>query len=327
MSAIRHALQAALTDHGGMLPFDRFMEIALHHPEGGYYTTQIRGIGRGGDFTTVPVLTESFARALEGWIRQTALRLGWRQIPVIECGPGDGSLAAGILRASGWLGRRKLHLHLVETSAPLRKQQQQTLRGHRAQWHANIAEALMACRGRALIYHNEFFDAFPCRVFQREEAGWNELHLEVVNGRLNECFLPPRRPLPESSALTRVWPVGQRIEVFEEVRTWMRDMSSPWKEGAMLAVDYGGNANSIYRRRPGGTLRAYRGQERLTGDAVFEMPGRQDMTADVNFDDIAAWGRALGWSTGFDRSLAEFAGPHHIRDAGGAFRCMEIRPG
>lgn len=62
----------------------------------------------------------------------------------------------------------------------------------------------------------------------------------------------------------------------------------------MLVVDYGGKTDEIYNRRPAGTLRAYRGQQRLTGDEVYELPGRQDITADVNFDDLAMWGQELG---------------------------------
>ena len=34
--------------------FDRFMELALHDPERGYYARRIRGVGKGGDFTTTP---------------------------------------------------------------------------------------------------------------------------------------------------------------------------------------------------------------------------------------------------------------------------------
>lgn len=322
MSGIRPALQTALKEHGGLLPFDRFMEIALHHPDGGYYATRIRGIGRGGDFTTVPARSRSLGKAVAQWLR---LR-GAPALPVIECGPGDGSLAAGILAEFGWFERRRLCLHLVETSVPLRGHQQHALRGHRAQWHRSITDALQACEGRALIYHNEFFDAFPCRVLRREETAWTELHLEVVNGRLQTRFAPPRRPLPDSTALARDWAAGQRIEVFEAVQAWMCGMAPLWKEGAMLAVDYGGNADMITHRRPSGTLRAYRQHERLEGDAVFEMPGHQDITADVNFEDVTAWAQALGWARRFDQSLAEFAGMHDSPDAGTAFRCLEFLP-
>ncbi|MGA1128679.1 MAG: SAM-dependent methyltransferase, partial [Chthoniobacterales bacterium] len=98
-----------------------------------------------------------------------------------------------------------------------------------------------------------------------------------------------------------------RIEVFPSVRAWMKELSDAWREGAMLAIDYGGKTGEIYDRRPNGTLRAYRGQNRMTGADVYELPGRQDITADVNFDDLQRWALELGWQTGDPTLLGEFA--------------------
>jgi SAM-dependent MidA family methyltransferase len=222
------------------------------------------------------------------------------------------------MKSFGWLGKRKVDLHLVETSDPLRAEQRKRVRGT---WHATIQEALAACEGNALIYHNEFFDAFPCRVFRKESDGWAELHLTVIDGKPQEYFLPPTRPLPASTVFAREWTTGQRVEVFESVREWMRGMAASWTSGAMLVVDYGGTTEETYHRRPGGTLRAYRGQQRLTGDDVYELPGRQDITADVSFDDLSMWAREFGWEASVVQSLAEFA-----PDAPGAdaFHCISF---
>ena len=302
MSTVRQALQSALNDNGGTIPFDTFMAIALHHPHDGYYTRNVRTIGGRGDFTTVPQLTPALGQAIGQWLRDEADGRGWKRFNVIECGPGSGALASAVMKSFGWLGKRKVDLHLVETSQPLRAEQQQRVGGT---WHSTIDEALAACQGSALIFHNEFFDAFPCRVFRKENNGWTELHLKVANGKLQEVFPPPTRPLPTSTVFAREWTTGQRVEVFESVREWMRDTAASWTSGAMLVVDYGGTTDEIYHRRPAGTLRAYRGQQRLTGEEVYEMPGRQDITADVNFDDLAIWARELGWKTGEIRTLEE----------------------
>ncbi|MBU3665820.1 MAG: hypothetical protein FGM15_08105, partial [Chthoniobacterales bacterium] len=60
-------------------------------------------------------------------------------------------------------------------------------------------------------------------------------------------------------------------------------------------------------RRPHGTLRAYRGQQRLSGTEILDLPGRQDITADVNFDDLRQWARELRWRTGEMKPLEDFA--------------------
>ena len=304
MSTVRQALQSTLDESGGTIPFDTFMAIALHHPQDGYYTRNVRTIGSRGDFTTVPQLTPALGQAIGQWLREEADRRGWKRFNVIECGPGSGALASAVMKSFGWLGRRKVDLHLVETSEPLRAEQRKSVRGA---WHSTIEEALAACEDRALIYHNEFFDAFPCRVFRKENDGWTELHLKVIEGKLQEIFLAPARPRPASTVFARDWSDGQRVEVFETVREWMRGMAASWKSGAMLVVDYGGMTDEIYNRRPAGTLRAYRGQQRLTGDEVYELPGRQDITADVNFDDLTMWAREFGWKPGETKSLERFA--------------------
>ena len=225
------------------------------------------------------------------------------------------------MKSFGWFGKRKVDLHLVETSEPLRAEQQKRGRGT---WHSTIEEALAAGEGRALVYHNEFFDAFPCRVFRKENDGWTELYLKVIEGKLQEVFLPPTRPLPASTVFAREWTTGQRVEAFESVRNWMRDMAGSWKQGAMLVVDYGGSADQIYQRRPAGTLRAYRGQQRLAGDAVYEMSGRQDITSDVNFDDLAIWAREFGWEADGIKSLAAIA-PN--APGAEAFHCLALAKG
>lgn len=320
MSLIRQALQSALDENGGIVPFDTFMGIALHHADDGYYARNIRGIGGRGDFTTMPQMTPVLGKAIGAWLLQEADARGWKNFHVIECGPGDGSLAADVMKSFGWLGRRRSTLHLVETSNPLCGLQKRKVRS--AVWHTSVPEALAACGGKALVFHNEFFDAFPCRVLRCRGEDWDELHLEVSGGRLAEIFLPPKRPLPDSTIFSHAWPEGQRVEVFEAVRDWMREISAAWSEGAMLAIDYGGAAKDIYHRRPAGTLRAYRGHQRLTGDAVYELPGRQDVTADVNFDDLRAWARELGWEAGADQALADFAPG---APGGDAFRCAFFR--
>jgi SAM-dependent MidA family methyltransferase len=321
MSTVRQALQSALDENGGTIPFDTFMGIALHHPADGYYARNIRGIGARGDFTTVPQLTPALGEAIGQWLREEAGRRGWKRFNVIECGPGSGALASSVMKSFGWLGKRKVELNLVETSEPLRAQQQARVHGT---WHATIEEALAACQGKALIYNNEFLDAFPCRVFRKDADVWTELHLRIVDGKLTETFLSPQRPLPDSQAFEHEWPEGQRIEVFQSVRAWMKELSDAWCEGAMLSVDYGGTTGEIYDRRPQGTLRAYRGQQRLTGAEVYELPGRQDITADVNFDDLAQWARALGWEADGIKSLDAIA-PN--APGAEAFHCLAVAKG
>lgn len=305
MTTVRQALQAELDENGGLITFEDFMRIALHHPQDGYYARNVRGIGLTGDFTTVPQRRPGLGEFIARWLREESSRRQWRKYHIIECGPGSGTLAAQVMQNFGWWERRRLTLHLVESSAPLTELQRNLLRHFRVHWHNSVEAALTASQGRALIYHNEFFDAFPCRVFQKQSGRWLELHLRVHDGRLTESWIS--RPLPDSTVFHQSWPEGQRVEVFASVHYWLNNLDAHWKQGAMLAIDYGGSSETIYHRRPAGTLRAYRQQQRLAGPSIYEIPGHQDLTADVNFDDLTHWARTPSWSVCPFAPLSQFA--------------------
>jgi len=262
---------------GGALRFDRFMERALHDPQRGYYARRIRGVGRGGDFTTTPMLSGALARAIAAWIVETGER------HVIEIGPGEGRLAADVMKALPWWKRLRIKLHLVERSVPLREKQR-TLLGKRAQWHDTMEQALDACGQSAAIYSNELIDAFPVRRFRRTESGWDELYLLPGIQPVEEWR--PEGALPYSSSFQIPYPVGQVIEVHEPAYDWLHHWMAVWGKGEMLVIDYGEEADTLYHRRPHGTLRGYLMQQRVEGPAVYQHAGRQDLTADVNFTDL-----------------------------------------
>ena len=48
----------------GPLTFARFMDLALHHPEHGYYAAGPARLGKRGDFITASDLGPAFGRAL-----------------------------------------------------------------------------------------------------------------------------------------------------------------------------------------------------------------------------------------------------------------------
>ncbi|WP_367873710.1 SAM-dependent methyltransferase [Luteolibacter sp. Populi] len=265
---------------GESLRFDRFMDLALHDPERGYYARRIRGVGRGGDFTTTPMLTPALGKAVAAWAESAMRATGCRDL--IELGPGEGLLAQAVLAGLPWLRRMRVRLHLVERSVPLREKQRARL-GSKVRWHESIEAALEACQGRACIYSNEFADAFPVRRFRREAAGWSELHLSPAEA-WRGCD-----ELPDSSASELQHSIGQVVEVGEMYHRWLEGWLPSWQAGRMLTLDYGAPIGRLYHRRPRGSVRAYLMQQRLEGPAIYENPGRQDLTADVNFTDLQRW--------------------------------------
>ena len=49
--------------------------------------------------------------------------------------------------------------------------------------------------------------------------------------------------------------------------------------------------------RPAGTMRAFFHHQRINGMGIYLRPGRQDLTADVNFSDLELWGEKIGLAT------------------------------
>ncbi len=314
-------LRQLQADQGGAIPIEDYVREALYHPTFGYYSRNIRTVGRRGDFATSVTLGDAIARAIARWlaIQRPANRAPWH---VIEAGPGTGELAAKILDALGWWTRRALNYHLVESSPVLRAEQQQRLRQRsNVHWHDSLPAALLASGGRATIFSNELIDAFPPRVYERREGRWLEVAVRIRDGKVEETLLADR-PIPKTSLLQSPHPEGQRIEVHVTAAEWLHSWAPALHAGRILTIDYGDTAGTLVHRRPRGSLRAYFHHQRAEGLSVYHRFGKQDITADVNFTDLQDWGEQLGWRTEqlTDQSsfLAEFgsrSSRHSLHDA------------
>ena len=327
---------------------------ALYHPQRGYYSRQVRRpwAGNGGLSPPRPRCTAPLARAVAAWAaahRRTVAHGGdWH---LIELGGGNGELAGEILRSLGWWTGRGVRYHLVEVSEGLRAAQRQRLDGWKnVRWHTEIGGALEAAGGRALIFSNEFVDAFPCVQLSRDEAagsGWREVRVawpEHAEHPVEVLWEWDRPPSPTASALndpSALLP-GQRVEVHFTYQHWLAEWLPRWAAGRLLTIDYGDVLPVLYHRRPRGTLRAYCRHQRFTGLEFYQRFGQQDLTADVNFTDLQAWGDALGivtdrygtqvdflerwlprrWQSGMDQdpTLRYLLDPSGV---GGAFKVLE----
>ena len=297
---------------GGAIPFERFMQEALYHPRFGYYSAHIKDVGREGDFSTSATLDEGLGAAIASWIRLRSRELGWRDIPVIEVGAGNGALARSVLGHLGWKTRWQTNYMIHETSPLLRERQKRNLRWKGVRWIDSLPQTLDSLKGRALIFSNELVDAFPCRLFMRTETSWEELGIRILpDGSLSEVSLgitsnAGTPAAPDDLPLHCTAPVGQRVERHDSYHSWIKAWAPHWKSGSMLTIDYGDTEDKLYDRRPEGSLRAYWKHNCYTGRDLYARFGKQDLTADVNFSDLIAWGEALDWKTLLHTSQREF---------------------
>lgn len=310
----------------GAEPFSQFMARALFDPERGYYTRHIRTVGARGDFSTSATLSPSLGAAIAAWIKsESHIQPNVRHI--VEIGAGDGSLMQAVRKSLGWWLRRKFTFNIVETSPVLREHQQKRL-GSAVHWHNEIESALTHAQGNAFIYHNELLDAFPVTLVQ-----WSATERRWFEVWVPESLHPLHTDAPHFSALRHTaFPDRQRCEIHPSIRDWLQNWAPSWKSGAMLTIDYGDEFPRLYHRRPNGTLRAYLLHQRLTGADIYANPGRQDITADINFTDYRGWLAEFGLQEVSHQALADFLHPHGAppqlldpEGAGSAFKCLVHR--
>ena len=287
-------LAEAVQSEGGRITFERFMELALYHPVHGYYSGHVSTIGRAGDFSTATTIGDSLVRSVASWVKNEKKALSMSVAQIIELGGGTGRLASGIFRA--FMPWQQIRYQIVEISEPLRHLQQRELRGRNVLWKNSVEAALEAAKGEAILISNEFVDAFPCQRFVREGQTWKEISLALEDDLWKEQYTESR-DLPDSSTFTMKYASGQRIETLRSYRKWLGRLVAHLRRGAILTIDYGGSPEEIYRRRPGGTLRAYFRHQRVDGMGIYLRPGRQDLTSDVNFLDLTRWGEQLELET------------------------------
>lgn len=275
------------------------MREALYHPEFGYYAQHISDVGRGGDFSTSSTLNAILGDAVAAWL-MARRREHFGDLPcvVIELGPGNGSLMRHVLHALDRAGERGLFsFGAVETSPVFRAALKFALADDRIEIFDTLVQACESCDGRALVYSNEFVDAFPAVQLAWQQNDWREIYVGLDGEEPLESSKPLLRGI-DADAPTRVRD-DLRLFVHPSYHGWVRRSLSRLKAGAVLTIDYG-------RAYPSSECRAYRRHERLEGMDVYAWMGEQDVTCDVNFTDLQRWGEQLGLRTEGLCTQAEF---------------------
>ena len=268
----------------GPMPVWRYMELCLTHPDYGYYVSR-DPLGREGDFTTSPEISQMFGELIGLWAASVWKAMGDpAELRLIELGPGRGTMMADALRALRVLPPlyQSLSVHLVEINPVLREKQRTTLAGIReVNWHDSLEDVPP---GPAVILANEYFDVLPIHQAVKRDEGWHERVVELsASGEL--MFGVAEAPIPRFEVLlpplVRTAPVGALFEwrpdtTMMKLATRLRDQG-----GAALIIDYGHVRSDV-----GDTFQAI---ARHSYADPLSNCGRADLTAHVDF---AALGRA-----------------------------------
>ncbi|MFD1423603.1 class I SAM-dependent methyltransferase [Laceyella tengchongensis] len=290
------------------IPFSRYMQLALYHPEWGYYQTNRTKLGKEGDFFTNAHVGTVMGRVLGRLFRRMVAMTGNEEEWVlVEMGAGDGRLMEQV--ANEWLAQGgkpdKLHAYLVETSPYHRRLQQERLSLHPVSFHWSRRLEEVPRAKYSFLYTNELVDAFPVHRIKKEGGAiWEAYVSKGKNGCLSECWFPLKESDdPAVWERGRLLAEGQIAEVSVAAREWLSEVAGWLEKGMLLTIDYGGETEELLARREG-TLRAYR-EHRLWTD-LYHTPGEMDLTAHVDFTLLRLWGAQLGLRTFACLSQAEF---------------------
>jgi len=304
-----HEILKEIAASGGAIPFRRFMEMALYHPEYGYYASGRARIGKEGDFFTSVSLGSIYGRLLASVCSDVWERLGKpTEFTIIEQGANDASMAADILKAIAATGssfHQSVRLIIVEPFPVNRDRQKQKLAGFTNVTWVSSLEELTEFTGIHLS--NELLDAFPVDSLRWNGSAWEEECVVQEAGELRWGRRPITTPelLAAAENLPKNLPQEFRIEINQGIQPWLSTLHAKLKRGVILTVDYGQAGEDRYApHRADGTLLAFKKHERFN-DPLPE-PGLRDITAQVDFTALAQSAREVA----FD--ILGYSDQHHF---------------
>jgi len=254
---IRQALEDA-SDSNRLLGFNHFVEIALYHPEFGYYQTSKERVGRSSqtDFFTASTLKDTFGPIL------------------VEA-------AIGLLESSGLDPANTAWVEIgAEPGSDLLDGIQTPFKSTQS---IRVNEPL-SLQGDLVVFSNELFDAqcFHSVVFR--EGTWRERMVEVGDTGLRIAESPTISPkiVPLIAQLPNPAPDGYIVDLPTGSMILMdKIIQQPWT-GSFIAFDYGKTWRALTHDTPQGTARAYRNHQQNPN--LLEEIGQQDLTCHVCWD-------------------------------------------
>lgn len=297
------------------ITFADYMELALYHPEYGYYAANVGKIGAQGDFMTSPHLGADFGEMLAVQFIEIWELLGHpTPFHLVEMGAGQGLIAADVIK---YLYRHHRDCFtateylIIEQSPAMRQLQQQQFSKLSSSganlrwvtWEEIAADSITGC-----FFSNELIDAFPVHQIQVKEAKLQEIYIttsdkisespeaspfEEITGELSTPKITEYFQNIDIDITGKPYPDGYRTEVNLAALDWVRQVSQKLKQGYVLTIDYGYPAHRYYTAmRHQGTLQCY--YQHRYHDNPYILIGEQDITAHVDFTALERQGESCG---------------------------------
>ncbi|CAF1264061.1 unnamed protein product [Adineta steineri] len=289
---------------GGPITVAEFMRESLLNPKYGYYTRH-EVFGRKGDFITAPEISQIFGELLAIWLMYEHSTNGGNDLQLVELGPGRGTLMNDIIRV---LRKRKYSdkhtfIALYEASPLMRRRQAELLLNRSfdpiitneyripdINYSLVWIDDLKQLQSRTTYFiTNELFDAYPIHKFQKTAQGWKEIMIDwnPLTKQL-QYVLSARQ-----TAMSRLYnnflssiDDRQHVEISPQRSVMMQAICKHISNngGSALIGDYG---------HWGEKEDTFRGFHKHTVVDPLSDPGNIDITADVDFEELALSGSQI----------------------------------
>jgi SAM-dependent MidA family methyltransferase len=293
----KHIVEAIENEPSKSISYSTFMELALYHPDDGYYMKKQTKIGKKGDFYTSssvsPIFAEMIASIFINLIDDKVV-----QPVIVELGGGNGSFARQVIETwqkDSSSSYQKGHYYIVETSPYHRSLIQEEIR---AIEHVSVVNSLDEIKNiypsfKGIVFSNEFFDAFPVDLVKRLDHEVKEIRVtRNENEDLVETFCPLKREsliqfLDEYGiTLTE----GQTYEIPSAMCTFIKTLGDWIEEGIVLTVDYGYKDEEwSLPFHKDGSLRGYYKHQLINNPLQYV--GEMDLTTHIHFDKLIKAGK------------------------------------
>jgi SAM-dependent MidA family methyltransferase len=310
MNRLAEVIRREILAQGGVIPFVRFMELALYCPNLGYYETKTDSVGRRGDFYTSVAVGSVFGQMLAFQFAEWFEALKVPKFHIVEAGAHNGELAKDILI---WLQSNRpslfgqLEYVIVEPSQLRQQWQRETLKDFKVRWLSGFDSSTCF---NGVIFSNELLDSFPVR-----RLGWDARQKKWFEWGVSERFVwakiqegladLPSTILNLPAPLLEVLPDEYTIEINPAAENWWRAAANGLNSGKLLTFDYGLADDELFSpSRKNGTLRAFFRHQ--FADDLLANPGEQDLTAHINFSAIQRAGEEAGLKSELFSSQSKF---------------------